>query len=108
MARLGEMSLIHNKEGMVESNLVSKVWDQVMAGLHCCGVHNYSDFTLHTKQWRGYRQVVPPSCCILSPTFPLTITPEDSHCTTTPTRYNSYWTQVTDITLPHLPDITAT
>ena len=54
---VGEMSLTVYKVAMVDSNLVSWVWDMTMAGLQCCGVHNYTDFTYHTQGWRGSSQV---------------------------------------------------
>ena len=44
-------------------------------------------------------QMVPAACCMLDPSsasFPLSrVEPVDPHCTTVPTKYNSYWTQVT-------------
>ena len=55
---VGEMSLTTYKVAMVDSNLVSWVWDMTMAGLQCCGVHNYTDFTHHTQGWRGNSQVM--------------------------------------------------
>ena len=43
-------------------------------------------------------QMVPAACCMLDPSsssFPLSrVEPVDPHCTTVPTKYNSYWTQV--------------
>ena len=45
-------------------------------------------------------QMVPAACCMLDPSsasFPLSrVEPVDPHCTTVPTKYNSYWTQVTN------------
>ena len=52
LTRVGEMSLSMYRVSMEESNLVSWVWDQTMAGLQCCGVHNYTDFTHHSQGWR--------------------------------------------------------
>ena len=45
-------------------------------------------------------QMLPAACCMLDPSsssFPLSrVEPVDPHCTTVPTKYNSYWTQVTN------------
>ena len=57
LTRVGEMSLSMYRVSMEESNLVSWVWDQTMAGLQCCGVHNYTDFTHHSQGWRPNSQV---------------------------------------------------
>ena len=48
---VGRLSLTYYRGDLNEINLVTFAWNNVMAQLECCGVHNYTDFT-HSKGWQ--------------------------------------------------------
>ena len=92
----GTWSLDHYRGEKEEQNLLTWVWNTGMAGLQCCGVQGYADFT-NTTWWQRGRlsmQILPSACCILDmAAYPVSVSPQDSHCITVPTSYNSYWVQ---------------
>ena len=51
---VGRSSLASYKGELAKNNLVTLVWNNVMASVGCCGVHNYTDFT-HNRVWQVTR-----------------------------------------------------
>ena len=48
---VGRSSLASYKGELAKNNFVTFVWNNVMASVGCCGVHNYTDFT-HNRAWQ--------------------------------------------------------
>ena len=113
------MSLTFYRGEKEEMNLISFVWNSVMANIECCGLDNYTDFK-NSMEWQRSKlnlqaskfvyigkqidvltiQILPSACCILDQSkYPQTISPQDAHCVFVPTKYNSYWMQVNEKTI---------
>jgi len=80
-----------------KENIITFLWNMVMVHLQCCGVTSYQDFQL-SSVWNSDKeklQIIPSACCMLETTnYPISrIYPVDHHCSSVPTKYNSYWTQ---------------
>ena len=84
-------------------NPVTITWDAVMSNMECCGVNNYTDF-LHASKFvaaareEGLGRRVPESCCVLQGDKSLLL-PTDETCIASPTTANSYFIQVTKLSV---------
>ncbi len=73
--------------------------------LHCCGVHDYTDFerarefVKYTND-KGSGQKVPEACCKLDSKYDVELfKPADENCIFAPTTTNSYMSTVRILTL---------
>ena len=48
---------------MKNKSLTSIAWDAVMFNFECCGVNNYSDFSLTDHDWKLNDTVITPRAC---------------------------------------------
>lgn len=74
-----------------KTDAVTVMWNQLQAGLQCCGVDDYQDFA-NTAWIRETNKVIPESCCVLEDY--LTLKPLSPTCMSSPSEANSYYKNV--------------
>ncbi|KAL1115843.1 hypothetical protein AAG570_006133 [Ranatra chinensis] len=90
---------------MDKSNSATSMWNYLMKKMSCCGVNNYTDFSISEK-FKESSQKVPVACCKMNETSP-SVHPLDPDCPRNPKPENSYYLTgcyktMTDLMLGHM------
>lgn len=72
-----------------KADVVTVMWNYLMAQMSCCGVDDYNDFKTSERFQQG-NMTVPTTCCVLEGDFRKFI-PKDPNCPYSPSEANSYY-----------------
>ncbi|KAG8316632.1 Tetraspanin [Homalodisca vitripennis] len=72
-----------------KSDVVTLMWNYLMAQMSCCGLDSFEDFSDKFKE-ENSTQLIPAACCVLEGDI-RRFTPKFPNCTTSPSYANSYY-----------------